>query len=206
MDRSFSIFQDNKNQGGVPYVKHFYTLDFTTACQQTITEMIGYKYSYEELSAVAEDLNHGAGDGTHFYLLPTQLLDNNLNEGLIDYYENINHILDYGEFRHPEYDPMLRRGIKDIVIRSYDRYTQISIDNNVKVSTTSNVFSAILSQIAILKEQEDLINAYSIDEKKDKEITVEEKKEIIADNVKEVPHKQDESAGNVTITNKEIEF
>ena len=74
-------------------------MDFTTACQQTITEMVGYKYRYEEVSAVAEDLNHGAGDGSHFYLLPTLLLDKNLNEGLIDYYENINNILDYGEFR-----------------------------------------------------------------------------------------------------------
>ena len=80
MDRSFSVFQDNKNKGGVPYIKNFYILDFTTACQQTITEMVGYKYSYEEVSAVAEDLNHGAGDGSHFYLLPTILLEKNLNE------------------------------------------------------------------------------------------------------------------------------
>jgi hypothetical protein len=184
MDRSFSIFQDNKNiTNPVPYIKNFYILDFTTACQQTITEMVGYKYRYEEVSAVAEDLNHGAGDGSHFYLLPTILLDKNLNEGLIDYYENINHILDYGEFRHPEYDPMLRRGIKDIVIRSYDQYTQISSDNTLQVTTTSNVFSAILSKIAILKEQEDLTNAFLVDEKKDKEVAVEEKKEIITDNV-----------------------
>ena len=110
MDRSFSIFQDNKNLSGIPYIKHFYILDFTTACQQSITEMFGYKYSYEEVSAVAEDLNHEAGYGSHFYLLPTILLENNLNEGLIDFFQNINHILDYGEFRHPEYDPMLRRG------------------------------------------------------------------------------------------------
>ena len=94
---------------------------------------------------------------------------------------------------------MLRRGINEIVIRSYDQYTQISSDNTVQVTTTSNVFSAILSKIAILKEQEDLTNAYLLDQKKDKEIAVEEKKEIIADNV-------EESAGNVTITNEEIEF
>jgi len=75
MDRSFSIFQDNTNQGGFPYKKHFYILDFTTACQQTLTEMVGYKYSYEEASAVAEDLSHGAGDGTHFYLLHIQCFD-----------------------------------------------------------------------------------------------------------------------------------
>jgi len=47
-------------------------LDFTTACQQAIAEMVGYRYSYEEVSAAAEDLNHGADDGSHFYLLPTQ--------------------------------------------------------------------------------------------------------------------------------------
>jgi hypothetical protein len=134
------------------------------------------------------------------------LLENNLNEGLIDYFQNINHILDYGEFRHPEYDPMLRRGIKQIVIRSYDKYTQISSDNTVHVTTPSNIFSAILSKIAILKEQEDLTNAYLLDEKKDKEIAVEEKKETIEDNVKEITPKQDESAGNATITNEEIEF
>jgi len=56
MDRLFSVFQDNKNKGGVPYINIFYILDFTTACQQTITEMVGNKYSYEEVSA--------AGDGT----------------------------------------------------------------------------------------------------------------------------------------------
>ena len=94
---------------------------------------------------------------------------------------------------------MLRREIKDTVIRSYDKYTQISSDNTVQVTTTSNVFSAILSKIAILKEQEDLTNACLLDQKKDKETTVEEEKEIIADNV-------EESAGNVTITNEEIEF
>ena len=38
------------------------------------------------------------------------------------------------------------------------------------------------------------------------EAAVEEKKEIIADNLKEVPPKQNESAGNVTIINEEIEF
>jgi len=175
-------------------------LDFITACQQTITEMVGYKYSYEIVSAVAEDLNHGAGDGSHFYLLPTLLLENNLNEGLIDYFQNINHILDYGV------DPKLPRGIKAIVIRSYNKYTQISSDNTVQVTTTSNIFSAMLSQIAILMEQEDLTNAYLLDEKKNKEVAVEQKKEIIAINVEEIPPKQYESAGNVTITNEEIEF
>jgi len=47
-------------------------------------------------------LNHGAGDGSLFYLLPTQIIDKNLNESLTDYFENINNINDYGEFRHPE--------------------------------------------------------------------------------------------------------
>ena len=100
---------------------------------------------------------------------------------------------------------MLRRGIREIVIRSYDQYTQISSDNTVQVTTTSNIFSAILSKIAILKEQEDLTNAFLLDEK-DKKVAVEEKKEIVADNVEEIPPKQDESAGNVTITNEEIDF
>jgi len=68
MDRSFSIFQDNRNQGAIPYINHFYILDYTTACQQTIAEMVGYRYSYEEVSATAEDLNHGAGDGSHFFI------------------------------------------------------------------------------------------------------------------------------------------
>ena len=78
---------------------------------------------------------------------------------------------------------MLRRGIKQIVIRSYDKYTQISSDNTVQVTTTSNIFSAILSKIAEVKELQDLTNAYLSDEKKDQENAVEEKKEIIADNV-----------------------
>jgi len=47
MDRKFSIFQDNKNLGGVPYIKHYYFLDFTTACHQIIAKMVGYRYSYE---------------------------------------------------------------------------------------------------------------------------------------------------------------
>jgi len=38
MDGSFSIFQD---KGGIPYIKHYYVLDFTTACFRTIAEMVG---------------------------------------------------------------------------------------------------------------------------------------------------------------------
>ena len=89
---------------------------------------------------------------------------------------------------------MSRRGIKDIVIRSYDKYTQISSDNTVQVTTTSNVFSDILSKIAILKEQEDLTNSPLLDQK-----------EIKANNVEEIPPKKDESAGNESIIN-EIEL
>jgi len=205
------------------------------------------------VSAAAEDFNHGAGDGSHFCLLPTQLLDKNLNEGSTDYYENINNILDYGEFRHLEYDSMLRRGKTEDVIRSYDRYTQIHCDNIVQVTTNSNIFNKTLSKIKndaiVRKEQELLTNAFLLDEQNDSvagnqdipvanlaELAVVEKKEIIsdnvvvarnqdipvanlaesavkvemkiiADNVEEVPpHKQNESAGNVLITNEEIEF
>jgi len=107
MDRSFSIFQDNKDVGAVPYIKDYFILDFTTACHDELVD--GYKYNYAEVSSAAEDLNHGAGDVSHFYLLPTQCFDKNLNEGLADYFENLNHILNYGEFRHPEYEPMLRK-------------------------------------------------------------------------------------------------
>ena len=92
------------------------------------------------------------------------MLDKSLSEGLSDYFQSINHILDYGEFQHPEYEPMLRKGTKQPVIRSYDKYTQISTDNNVEVTTTSNVFSAILSQIAIVKEQQELTTAFLLDE------------------------------------------
>ena len=161
------------------------------------------------MSAVAEDLNHGAGDGSHFYLLPTLLLDNNLKEGLTDYYENINHILDYGEFRHPEYDPMLRRGIREPVIRSYDKYTQISSDNTAKVTTTSNVFSAILSQIAIVKEQQELTTAFLLDEENNDD-SVAKIQDVPVVTIQAEPaveeDKQNESAGNITITNEETEF
>jgi len=162
-------------------------------------------------------------------------------KGLIDYYKNINHILDYGEFRHPEYDSMLRRGIKDIVIRSYDKYTQISIDKNVKVLITSNVFSALLSKIADVKELQELTTAFLLGKENNDSVaiiqdvsvailagsSVKENKEIIAnyievarnqgicvailaqsavDQKKEAPHKGNESAVNVTFTNKEIDF
>ena len=71
MDRSFSIFQDNKNiNNPVPYIKDYYILDYTTACHDPEDECIGYKYTYTEVSAAAEDLNHGAGDGTHFFYYP----------------------------------------------------------------------------------------------------------------------------------------
>jgi len=112
------------------------------------------------VSSAAEDLNHEACDGSSFYLLPTQCSDQNLSEGLIDYYEKINRILNYGEFRHLEYEPMLRRGRKDNVSRSYDKYTQISSDNTVKVTNTINIFNAILCKIKndkIVKDEQELM-------------------------------------------------
>jgi len=133
--------------------------------------MVGYKYSYDEVSSAAEDLNQEAGDGSHYHSLPTQCFDKNLNKGLTDYFENIKHIIDYGEFRHPEYEPMLRRGRKENVIRSYDKYIQISSDNTAKVTATSNVFSAILSKIKndtiVIEEQELLISAFLLDQQID---------------------------------------
>ena len=71
MDRSFSIFEDNRNGNNpVPYIKDYYILNYTTACHDPEDEFLGYKYTYEEVSAAAEDLNHGAGDGTHFFYYP----------------------------------------------------------------------------------------------------------------------------------------
>jgi len=59
---------------------------------------------------------------------------------------------------------MLRRGRKENIIRCYDKYPQISSDNSVKVTTTGNVFSAILSKIKndeiVKKDQEILTNAF----------------------------------------------
>jgi len=65
-DRSFSIFQDNIDVGAIYSLhKALLYLSFTTACHQTIAEMVGYRYSYAELSSAAEDLKRGAGDGSH---------------------------------------------------------------------------------------------------------------------------------------------
>jgi len=93
MDRSFSIFQDNKDRGAVPYMKQHFILNFTTACHDQWDE---YSYSYTEVASAAEDLNNGAADGSRFYLLPTQCYDKSLSEGLTDYFESIYYILNYG--------------------------------------------------------------------------------------------------------------
>jgi hypothetical protein len=202
MDRSFSIFQDNRTGiNPVPYIKDYYILDYTTACHDPEDEFLGYKYTYEEVSAAAEDLNHGAGDGTHFFLLPTQMLDRSLSEGLIDYFQNMNYILDYGEFRHPEYEIMLRKGTKQPVMRSYDKYTQFSSDNTIKVITTSNVFTKILSKInndAIVKnEQEILTKAYLQDitnaDQAEEKVPLNNQDESTVNNPKEDKESQDVS-------------
>jgi len=164
MDRSFSMFQYNKDIGKIPYIYNNYILDFTTACHDELVD--GYRYTYAEVLSAAEDLNHGAGDGSHFYLLPTQCSDKNLNEGLTDYFENLNRILTYGEFRHPEYEPLFRRGTKVNVSRSYDKYRRTSNEEVVQV-TNINILTAILTKTnndAIVKEQEEnLTNANLLD-------------------------------------------
>jgi len=101
---------------------HHFILDFTTACDSELNQS---RYSYAEVSSATKYLSNGAGNGSNFYLLPTQCYDKSLYEGLTDY------ILNYEEFRQPEYEPILRRGRKENVIRSCIKYTQISIDNNV---------------------------------------------------------------------------
>jgi len=63
---------------------------------------------------------------------------------------------------------MLRRGIKETVIWSYEKYTQISSNNIVKVTTTSNVFSVIPSKIAYVKEQQEHTTAFLLDEQENK--------------------------------------
>ena len=129
------------------------------------------------------------------------MLDKSLSEGLIDYFQNMNYIIDYGEFRHPEYEIMLRKGTKQPVLRSYDKYTQFSSDNTVKVITTSNVFTKILSKInndAIVKnEQEILTKAYLQDitnaDQAEEKVPLNNQDESTVNNPKEDKESQDVS-------------
>ena len=110
---------------------------------------------------------------------------------------------------------MLRKGTKEPVIRSYDKYTQFSSDNTVKVITTSNVFTKILSKInndAIVKmEQEVLTNAFLFDQQNVSGVATNQDipnadlaEEIITDALLEVPlNNQDESTENHPDEDKE---
>jgi len=81
---------DNTDVGSFQNIKHYFILDYTTASHDLKDQ---YRFSYAEVLSAAEDLNNGVGDGSHFYLLPTQCLDKSLSEGLTDYFESINYIL-----------------------------------------------------------------------------------------------------------------
>jgi hypothetical protein len=70
----------------------------------------------------------------HFHLLPTRSISRNaLSQGLMDNLKGMNHILKYGEFLHPEYEPLNRWGGLTVVQRSYKIYPPTSvIDSNEK--------------------------------------------------------------------------
>ena len=82
--------------------------------------------------------NHSLLEQKHFHLLPTRSFSGNvLSEGLTDYLDTINHILKYGEFLHPEYEPLNRWGGLVVVQRSYKIYPPTSVINSNKNSLAS---------------------------------------------------------------------
>jgi len=72
MNQSFSIFQDNKDVGDVPYIKHHLTWSLPLLaiinCTNIVTAM------QKCLSSATEDLNHGAADGRHFFYFPHSVM------------------------------------------------------------------------------------------------------------------------------------
>ena len=134
-NRQFCIFFDSSNQHSVPYIPNHYILSYITK-QGDDGKDCEPKYSFheDEVEYCLDVENHSLLDHNHFYLLPTRSFSRNvLSEGLTDYFESINHILKYGEFLYPDYEPLNRWGGLTECKRSYKIYPPTSeIDSSEK--------------------------------------------------------------------------
>ena len=137
-DRKFSIFMNNVVYDGGPYIEHFYILCYTTGC----SESRDHGYIYEEVISSTLNLNHGAHDINHYHLMPSLILDDNLNKGLTDLLENYNYVFKYGELR-PGYAPLFRRGKNELLRRAYLRYSTNSSSSGITAPTIYNIFKTI---------------------------------------------------------------
>ena len=92
-DHKFSVFYNTKNIQA-PYIPDHYALCYSSTCEEP-----SFKYTFEDVLEVTDDLNHGALDeNEHFFLFETMLFNNSFRKGLGDYTTNLKHVLKYGKF------------------------------------------------------------------------------------------------------------
>ena len=132
----FSIFQniESFSNHSYPYIPNYFILSYTTSSIDPVINQNDnmYDYDLDEVTSCAKEMNDGAHDINHYYLLQTFPLENSLNDGLTDLMEIMNYILEYGEFRHPHYDHLYRWGLYNELKRSY------IYSNSSKLDTPSN--------------------------------------------------------------------
>ena len=145
--RKFSIFMNTESivSHSCPHIPNHFLLYYTTSFIDPLKNRneTSYDYTLSEVISCCTNMNDGAHDVNHYYLLPTFHLENNLNGGLTDYLENMNYIFEYGETRHPEYERLYRWGLHEPIKESHIDISSDStiIDAPTKQSSTKLILT-----------------------------------------------------------------
>ena len=166
-ERKFSIFQNTSNQEYVPHIPNYDILYYIPKYTE-----YAYAYDQDDIRDCLNIDNSGVLSKQHFYLYPVQYYsDYTQTESLTECYENMNHILEYGEFKYPEYEQLYRwGGTHTNLKRSYKIYPGESATDNKKLASifdqTRKVKIIDLSTEKGLQELENqkLIEAYLADQ------------------------------------------